>query len=239
MSELNEFNQFSFSNYDDINSNNVENKTSQNNGEYEINEELGSPNSLSDNLDRSNNLTYNDLNISLNSVYNDININKREIEESSNNLKHKSSSNNMNDSLNKYSASLRKESRIMSFENSYEQFFEKESDISDTEESTTWETERLKRIEERKEYEKKKKMEIKKKAAEDLKKWYEEMAIIIEEKKKQSKKKKSEEKRKEENLENKTWLKVSQYLDLEKGEYFKENSRMKQVLLKLIKKEGS
>ncbi|GAW82881.1 hypothetical protein, conserved [Plasmodium gonderi] len=243
MSEMNDFDQFNLNAYDDTNRVVTGEKNIMNNGERSINEELGLSNELNDNhMEEDHN--YNHINMSLNSIYSDMNVTKREIEESysnsSNNYKfgdNKVDSSN-NCSMNKYDSLFGKEKKL-SFENSYEQFYEKESDISDTEVSTTWQSERLKRIEERKEYEKNKKIEIKKKAAADLKKWYEEMAILIEEKKKLSKKKINEEKRKEENLENKTWLKISQYLDLDKGEYFKENSRMKQVLLKLMKSEGS
>ncbi|CRH03797.1 conserved Plasmodium protein, unknown function [Plasmodium relictum] len=231
MSELNDFDQFNFNSYDHF-SNNQPYGNIPNNDSYEINE-LDKLNNLNDNFNE--NISYNNVDNSLNNFYGDVNSNKRESERSSSNNNYSSSK---NENSNKNITLPRRESK-MSFENSYEQFFEKESDISDTEESNIWEIERLKRIEERKEYEKRKKIEIKEKAAEDLKKWYEEMAIKVEEKKKLFNKKKSEEKKKEENLEDKTWLKVSQYLDFEKGEYFKENSRIKQILLKLIKKENS
>ncbi|CAG9475609.1 conserved Plasmodium protein, unknown function [Plasmodium vivax] len=243
MSELNDFDQFNFNGYDGSKGGPTEEKNVvAPGGGYQMSDELGLSNELNESLmEKSPN--YNHMNMSLNSIYSDLNVAKRELDETgSSSNKYKMGEHKMgepkNDSSNKATTSFKKESQ-MSFENAYEQFYEKESDISDTEESTTWESERLKRIEERKEYEKNKKIEIKKKAAEDLKKWYEEMAIVIEEKKKLSKKKKNEEKKKEENFENKTWLKVSQYLDLDKGEYFKENSRMKQVLLKLMKSEGS
>ncbi|CAA9986859.1 conserved Plasmodium protein, unknown function [Plasmodium knowlesi strain H] len=238
MSDLNDFDQFNFNEYDGSKGSPMEEKNmAVPSGGYGMSEELGLSNELNDSL-MENGPNYDHMNMSLNSIYSDQNVTKREVEETGSSSNKYNFGEPQNDSSNKFTTSYKKESQI-SFENTYEQFYEKESDISDTEESTTWESERLKRIEERKEYEKNKKIEIKKKAAEDLKKWYEEMAILIEEKKKLSKKKKNEEKKKEENLENKTWLKVFQYLDIEKGEYFKENSRMKQVLLKLMKSEGS
>ncbi|KJP88996.1 hypothetical protein AK88_01288 [Plasmodium fragile] len=239
MSDMNDFDQFNFNGYDSSSKGGPkeEKNIEAPNGGYEMSEDLGLSNELNDSLmEKSSN--YNELNMSLNSIYSDQNVSKREVDETVSSSKKYNFGESKNDSSNKFTTSFKKDSQ-MSFENAYEQFYEKESDISDTEQSTTWETERLKRIEQRKEYERNKKIEIKKKAAEDLKKWYEEMAVVIEEKKKMSKKKKNEEKKKEENLENKTWQKVFQYLDLEKGEYFKENSRMKQVLLKLMKSEGS
>ncbi|GAB68359.1 hypothetical protein PCYB_132340 [Plasmodium cynomolgi strain B] len=219
MSELNDFDQFNFNGYDDNKGVPREEKNmAEASGGYEMNDELGLSNELNDSLmEKSPN--YNHMNMSLNSIYSDLNVAKKEVDETDSSSNKYNFGESKNDSSNKFTTSFKKESQ-MSFENTYEQFYEKESDISDTEQSTTWESERLKRIEERKEYERNKKIEIKKKAAEDLKKWYEEMAI-------------------EENLENKTWLKVFQYLDPDKGEYFKENSRMKQVLLKLMKSEGS
>ncbi|CDU84947.1 hypothetical protein, variant [Plasmodium yoelii 17X] len=231
MNELNEYDGLNFNEYENMDNNEFDKKNITGNKSYEFNEDLYIPTSLNDNVVE-NNVNYDNINIDYSSNYNDLKIDKRENSDMMNNNKYEINKNN--DSANKY-ATLGKENKI-SIENSYEQFFENESEISDTEASVTWETERLKRIEERKEYEEKKKKEIKKKAAEDLKKWYEEMAVVIKENK-QNSKKISEEKKKEENNDNKIWLKVSQYLDLEKGEYFKENSRMKQVLLKLLKEE--
>ncbi|CXI50325.1 conserved Plasmodium protein, unknown function [Plasmodium berghei] len=230
MNELNEYDGLNFNEYENMDNNEFDKKNVTGNKSYEFNEDLYIPTSLNDNV-MENNVNYDNINIDYSSNYKDLEIDKRENPDMMNNNRYDINKNN--DSVSKY-ATLGKESKI-SIENSYEQFFENESEISDTEESVTWETERLKRIEERKEYEEKKKKEIKKKAAEDLKKWYEEMAVVIKENKQNSKK--ISEEKKEENNDNKIWLKVSQYLDLEKGEYFKENSRMKQVLLKLLKEE--
>ncbi|KEG01735.1 conserved Plasmodium protein, unknown function [Plasmodium vinckei vinckei] len=231
MNELNEYDGLNFNEYENMDNNEFDKKNITNDKSFEFNEDLYIPSSLNDNV-MENNINYDNINIDYSSNYNELEIDKRENHDMMSNNRY--SFNKPNDSVNKYAA-LGKESK-MSIENSYEQFFENESEISDTEASVTWETERLKRIEERKEYEEKKKKEIKKKAAEDLKKWYEEMAVVIKENK-QNSKKISEEKKKEKNIDNKVWLKVSQYLDLEKGDYFKENSRMKQVLLKLLKEE--
>ncbi|KYN95950.1 hypothetical protein PGSY75_1435500 [Plasmodium gaboni] len=256
MSELKEFDEFNFKNYDNYNNNEKENDQIPSNILYEENNEVRASLDKLNYMNPIENVDYNNMNMSSNNFYNELN--KRESASSllynNNNNNNMNNMNNINNNLNnKYNgsdiknhdsfyksnlSSPMKENR-MSFENSYETFFEKESDISDTEVSDVWEKERLQRIKERKEYEEKEKKEIKKKAAQDLKKWYEEIAIVIEEKKKLSNQKLSEDKKKEQNFDNKTWLKVSQYLDMEKGEYFKENSRMKQVLLKLIQKESS
>lgn len=193
----------------------------------------------------SSHLIDNKMNDTLSNLYRDVYINREYGGENLNSDNfNKESSNNSNrvkdDSYNNNDLNVRGMDSKTSFENSGEPFFDKDSDIVESDEANVWEIERLKRIEERKEYEIKMRKEIKEKAAEDLKKWYEEMAVKIEERKNIfNQQRLEEEKKREENLENKTWVKVSQYLDFEKGEYFKEDSRIKQILLKLIKQENS
>ncbi|ETW33966.1 hypothetical protein PFTANZ_05322 [Plasmodium falciparum Tanzania (2000708)] len=198
MSELKEFDEFNFKNYDNSNNNNEkENDEGPSNIFYEENNEVGTSLDKINYMNPIENVDYNNMNMSSNNFYNELD--KRE--SSSSLLYNNNNNNNMNninnnihkkyngsdiknnDSFYKSNLSSPIKENRMSFENSYETFFEKESDISDTEVSDVWEKERLQRIKERKEYEEKEKKEIKKKAAQDLKKWYEEIAIVIEEKK--------------------------------------------------------
>lgn len=251
MSDINDFDNFNFSGHDELNEDNSKEKKNPMDimdtfGKEEYSNYGNLENSLNDNLGNSNDFNFQ--NDQMNNLYIDVTQAKGSEESlNTNNNIHKNNKGIQEESVGyKRTVSLtkcinlpRKDSK-MSFENSYEYFFEKDSDLSESEEGNIWETERLKRIEERKEFEKIKKKEIKAKAAEDLKKWYEEMAIEIEEKKKLfNKEKTEEEKKEEEELENKPWTKVSKYLDFEKGDYFKEDSRIKQILLKLIKQENS